>query len=388
MNKYSIHLFYCLVIINMLKLEQDRRMKMKKKIFGIIVLILAIILTPKVFAEEMNEAFKLVLNEEGKLIIDSIPPKDYEEAIYIIEERTFYDNEYNPKYDFEKYGELSINLDTCDEKYTKCTMYLREYMGTNIIEQHDVEIVYNYDKEILTKLNNLISNFPKNIENFEITDLELINYWMNIKDEEDDHLDNYSGQLKSYLNNANIEFYVSNRAGDDSPFYNLRKGIATISYKGTIYYIDTFLGTKAENVIYVEDDTTDVLARAQERINTYLGSSDLAKIKLGGKISDWVEEYKKEIEEEWKLYYQQQYSMYKTSFDSCVEVNGEDSDFCKYIIPEYMKTFENYIDYSGYSFEGYEVFKFLEESGETNYYTTEINGIKHNFLIIKNTKNL
>ncbi len=358
---------------------------MKKKIVGVFVLLLGLICIPKVFAEETKTVADFILNEKGQLVVNSIPPKDYDEAIALIGDYTFYNKDASPKYDAEKYGEGSIEMDTCNENYTKCKLVVREYMSPDIIFEKEVEIVYNYDENIKKQLEELIKNFPKDIENFEVSDLELINYWMNIKDELDDHLDNYSGQLKSYLNHANIDFYVDNRAGDDSSFYNIRKGIATLSYDGIIYYVDTFLGTKATNIIAVPDDTTDVLVAAQKRIDEYLGAKDLVKIELGGKIADWIEDYKKEIEESSKEYYNNTYNMYKSSYDSCKSVNGEESTVCESIIPDQYKTFEAYQTFINFSFDDYEVFDMLESSGETSYYTAEINGIKHNFLIKKDS---
>ena len=81
---------------------------------------------------------------------------------------------------------------------------------------------------------------------FNVRDLELINYWVNnVGKNETESLDMFSGELKSYLNYKNMDFYVDNRAGENSPFYTLRLGIAVFKYDNVIYHIDDALGTQA-----------------------------------------------------------------------------------------------------------------------------------------------
>lgn len=85
----------------------------------------------------------------------------------------------------------------------------------------------------------------------------------------------FSGELKAYLNYKNMDFYVDNRAGENSPFYTLRLGIAVFKYDNVIYHIDDALGTQAEHVIYVPSETgntkEELMSAAQKRIDEYLG---------------------------------------------------------------------------------------------------------------------
>jgi len=163
-------------------------------------------------------------------------------------------------------------------------------------ETHTVELLYNYDEKVLEKLQGFIKNFPDDIEYFYVKDLELINFWVNnVENDDDDHLDPYSGELKSYINNSNIEYYVDNRAGGGAPFSTERLGIATFRYDDIIYYVDPYLGTKAEYIIYVPDETKntkeDLIAAAQKRINEYLGEEGIVTVSCSGTINDmWLRE--------------------------------------------------------------------------------------------------
>lgn len=140
----------------------------------------------------------------------------------------------------------------------------------------NVDIVYNYNNTIKEKMDHFIKKFPSNIEYFNVRDLELINYWVNnVGKNETESLDMFSGELKSYLNYKNMDFYVDNRAGENSPFYTLRLGIAVFKYDNVIYHIDDALGTQAEYVIYVPSETgntkEELMSAAQKRIDEYLG---------------------------------------------------------------------------------------------------------------------
>ena len=73
----------------------------------------------------------------------------------------------------------------------------------------NVDIVYNYNNTIKEKMDHFIKNFPSNIEYFNVRDLELINYWVNnVGKNETESLDMLSGELKSYLNYKNMDFYT------------------------------------------------------------------------------------------------------------------------------------------------------------------------------------
>ena len=101
-----------------------------------------------------------------------------------------------------------------------------------------------------------------------------------------DNLDAFSGELKAAVNNNNIEYFVDNRAGADELFATIRIGMAIFSYNGSVYYFDPTLGTAAEYIIYVPDNTgnskEELIAAAQKRINEYLGNTTTVEVSYAG----------------------------------------------------------------------------------------------------------
>ena len=329
----------------------------KLNLIGVFI-ILMVCFMPNVFAASISDNFKTMLNEDGKFHVKSVPPKNIEDAYFILGELSFIDvHTYEPIYD-TSVGFFDLDVDSCNDKYTKCS--LKMYDGTHkLIEEHEVEIVYDYDEDILSKLKDFIDNFPDGLEEFEVRDMELINYWMNAY-LDDDHLDSYSGELQSYLDYSNIDFYVSNRAGDDTEFYHLRRGIATFSYEGVIYYMNNFLGTKANNIIYVPDDTADkdVLKTVQARIDEYVGEGKLT-VKEGGEVAPWLDNYAEDI---FNTMSQWDPSMAAMTFAEWK------------LTSDYEDAISNAV--------------FLKEAAGGKYYTVKCNNITYKFVVIKDSSKM
>lgn len=214
------------------------------------------------YLTEQSEEFKKELNEDGKLVFNSVKPSN-EQEMYFLFDLLFRLNNEEKGYEF---GNPSEDFSSMD---------LTINSGKVNQETHKVEVVYNYDKTVKQKLQSFVNNFPKDIEYFHVKDLELINYLVNnVENDGSENLDAYSGELKSAVNNSNIEYYVDNRAGEDSAFFTVRLGVAMFKYNDIIYHIDKSLGTKAEHIIYVPDTTgnskEELIATAQKRINEYL----------------------------------------------------------------------------------------------------------------------
>lgn len=177
-------------------------------------------------------------------------------------------------------------------------------------EMHEVEIVFNYDENIKKDVAALVKTFPQEETFFYVRDMELINYWLSRTgddkvDETGGGLDNFSSELKALLGNKNYKFYVDNRMGLDNIFLTERVGVAWILHDDVVYYGDDALGTRAEHIIYVPDETGDspeeLLAAVQKRVDDYLGKGKVT-VKLGGddltKAMDFMDPILAELEEE------------------------------------------------------------------------------------------
>lgn len=227
----------------------------------------------KEYSDEFTKLFP-----DNKLVINSVPPANEDELFKV---PLILVNEY-----MEKYGVwLFPDLDSFNDDYSKCEV---SFVGADGLEEiHTLNLFWNYDSATYEKAKALIENFPEDIEFFNVTDLELINYFVNSDPDSEDTVDslaNYSSQLKSYLKNSNFSFDVDVWAGSADTFVTERTGIAKLTYNGTVYYVNPFLGAKGEHAIYVPASTGDtaeeLLAAAQKRVDDYIGE-DRVKITLG-----------------------------------------------------------------------------------------------------------
>lgn len=240
-----------------------------------------------------SDEFKRVLNEDGKLVFNSVKPKNEEEMIALFEMLFMADN-----------WEKGYSCENISDDFSSMDFTINA--GKVNQETHTVEIVYNYDKTAQEKLQDCIDNFPKDVEYFKVKDMEVINYWVNTVGKEEiadsDTLAGYSGELKAYTNNYNIKLKIDNRAGANTILLTKRLGMVLLIYNNIAYYVNPFLGAEAEQIIYVPDTTGDskeeLIAAAQKRINEYLGKDNIVTVSYGGKAYDaWVE-----AEYEWFMY--------------------------------------------------------------------------------------
>lgn len=234
-------------------------------------------------AAEMSDKFKEVF-PAGKMVIKSIAPKSMGEAWHIIAEDNLQDHE-----------GFSLVSDSCNSTYTKCQVcYNRDLPGEEI---HEIDFEYRYDEKIKTIVDNYLKKIPTGQNAFSVKDLEIINYWVN----DGTSIINYSGELKSYIDNKN--FSIDLRAGGGTDFTDSGFGVGKFSYNDTVYYINSFIGAIAKQAIYVPDNTEldkDVLMNtAQARIDNYIGAGKV-RLEYVGIIEDWLES----IDQEYYDYHQ------------------------------------------------------------------------------------
>lgn len=225
---------------------------------------------------EQSDNFKKYLNEDGKLEINSIVPEDEGD-----------------------FGTMYQVLYTDDMENGVYVGWISEdFMSADLVvgnEVHTVDVVYNYNADVQKKLQPLIDNFPEDIEYFLVEDMELVNYWVNTVHSDDiNTLAGYSGELKNYLSNYNVELIVEDGAGWDEPFITQRLGMAAITYEGSAYYVNPYIGSHADHIIYVPDNTGDtkeeLIAAAQKRIDEYLGAGNNVTVSYAGTALDaWID---------------------------------------------------------------------------------------------------
>lgn len=240
----------------------------------------------------MSKEFKQILTD-GKLAIPSVVPANEAEAwIYAMAAVQPYSTE-NAFFDLAPIGSIEDKI---------FDIYYYDYAsGTQ--EIHRVEAVYtgSIDSVAYEKAKNLMANLPVDDpdnpysnSSFKIVDMEVINMWasgFNPDAETSKFLEgmaNYSGELKKYLGNSNIDFkvvYVG--AGEDTDLFLVSIGESVAAIDDVICAKSSHsIGAVAEHVIYVPDETAvtreALMAAAQKRINDYLGDESKVVLSYGG----------------------------------------------------------------------------------------------------------
>lgn len=225
----------------------------------------------------------------GKLVIKSIAPTNENEATSILED-IFLNSELT-----------GLSADTFNEDFTSCTIH---YPALGQEEETQVvDIDYVFDSNIKSKVDTYLVGLTKN--EFLLTDLELINYWLNAGEETSPVT--YSGEFKKAINSKN--FSIDVRAGGGADFTDGGFGVAKFVYNNTTYALRTSFGAYIENAIYIPSNTTDAnaLEVAKARIDNYVGNEDI-NLTYVGTISNYITNYLAEQQE--AGYYEYAYSSY------------------------------------------------------------------------------
>lgn len=234
----------------------------------------------------ISDTFKQILTD-GKLVIPSVAPSDDMEAI---------------KYAFAALFPYQTEYDQFYPQPIDGNIYDIYYYGDGVEETHRVEAVFtgSVDNIALQKAKEYAKNVPADDPDnpwgatFRIVDMEVINMWasgFNPDAKSSKYLmgmANYSGELKKYLGNENIDFkvvYVG--AGEDTDLFTVSCGDGAVSINDVICATpDLNIIARAEHVIYVPDETATtkdaLIEAAQKRINDYLGDSSKVVLSYGG----------------------------------------------------------------------------------------------------------
>lgn len=255
---------------------------MKKGLF-ITGLLLSLLMVPNaVKAAEMSEEFKAILNKDGYLEVNSVPPTKEEQAglllgDYVLSVRTE--------------GRFGVYIDSCNSDFTICD--IEKYDG----ERHPVKIKYVYNENIKKQVDKYVENLgTKNI--FSVRDMEVVNFWINAKGDEG-LVKDYSSELKEYFDFKNFEFDI--RLGNPGEFIRLTGGEGNIVFDGTIYHYGGYTEVQARHVLYVSESTgnskEELMDEIQKRIDDYIGK-DVVEIAYGGNVYDYfITNYDKDIDD-------------------------------------------------------------------------------------------
>ncbi len=253
---------------------------------------------------------------------------------------------------------------------------------------HIVDVVWNYDTDVLQTAQSFIEKFPDDKPWFSVSDLELINYWAyRNPDSEIDSLANYSSELKSILGNSNFLYNVEVRGGADDIFYTERIGSAKLIHDGIVYFASTMIGARAEHAIYVPESTADtkdaLIAAAQKRIDNYIGENVIKITVANETVTDYYNNTIAEFDEE--------LADAQEIFDREAAKSEEERDWDAYwdakIILEYTPEYKQYfVD----SFNDGGDLQFLKKAAGDFFFNVEVIGKEesYKFIIIKDDTRL
>lgn len=243
----------------------------------------------------MSEQFKSMLTD-GKIIVPSaVPEDDIASDAYLMGFLCLYETEevsYYPGY----VSDGVYDIGGWDNETGE------------LVENHRVEVEFkaDLDEKELAVAEDVVNKIPYESESWEwegevyenrwstflITDMEAVNMWASGYDRNNltchRHTVNYSGELKEYLGNSNVDFRVTMiGAGCDTDLYLEACGDAVILINDIMYAsVPHMIKAQVEHIVYVPDGTaTDkdsLMAAAQKRINEYLGSDSKVVISYGG----------------------------------------------------------------------------------------------------------
>lgn len=247
-------------------------------------------------AATMSDEFKSHLNKDGKFVFNSNIPANDDHFALLVDLNT-YDEEFNWN---------GLSFSNISEDYSECDLTINSD-DDNKKETHRVKIHYNYDEKADTKIKNFVNTVIKNKTVFEVSDLELVNYYYNrIKNGYKAELTMFSGELKEALDYGNLEFEVSVRGGSSAPLQRETIGFGYFSYAGSIYHVINPFGTTADHIIYVPNETENteeaIIAAAQKRIDDYLGDTDVEVSYLSTAWEYWVKYHYEDTREMWEEY--------------------------------------------------------------------------------------
>ncbi len=282
---------------------------MKKVLLSFITFVFVVVLSIQgVNAEEFSDTFKKMFPTDT-YEMKSIPIKNDIDADVL-----FYGKLFNKFWDIFDENNYNIEINNCNDDYTKCDIriYRVKYEEVNpgvwdyvidtenpMDEKHVINFTYEeYNPEIAKIIDKYIQKVSEGINPdypklYNISDLNLINYYSTIKNKEKisdlNNALNYSIDLRKEFEHAAITYSLDVRAGDDIAMHSFAFGFFIAEYNGIAYgYVDP-IGVQKNNIIYIPDDTENskeaYIKAAKDRIEKYLGIE--IKIESAGKRSDY-----------------------------------------------------------------------------------------------------
>ena len=245
-------------------------------------------------AEVTEEDFDKLYNEivkDGVLYLDTVVPQNRNAAEYML---TYAVGKYETK-------EIDLYIEYNNGNFKNTFLNMWEKSDSSNTKSYEVEVIFNPSNENIQKrVSEYASKFPI-LDNSEkqllrLDDLDIINYYYNIKNFDDlsfgdrmEQMINYSSEVKKLLSNTNIKADFDSRRGVLDEYSIMAAGSVILLYNDFVYGQASEIGITSNNVIYIPNNTKNTreafIDAAKKRIDAYL-KVDSIKISYGGQISD------------------------------------------------------------------------------------------------------
>ncbi len=280
---------------------------MKKNFSKILAVVLAMVMLISLIPltasaetqnSEMSEEFKSILSD-GKYVINCIKPNKADDSIIHAINWDIYTKTHNG---------MNISMFSISDDFSKVTIELNIAPGE--FETHTVDIVWNYDEEILQSAES-IQGLPENDSDekyFYLSDLEFMNYLAingSIAPGNEEMAD-YCREFKEITKNTDFSLKMITQAGEDNAFFNIRLGSTRLYHQDTLYRAWTSsVLVKSNHIIYIPESTADtkeaLMLAAQKRVDDYIGENVITITDSGMTVSQYYEneiaQYDKQISE-------------------------------------------------------------------------------------------
>lgn len=242
---------------------------------------------------------------EGKIKLDTVDPTktNAEEGLYDSLVTVAFVKQYDvgkysafiyPKSEYVETPYIELGYYNYENGYY--TSYTKE---VEIEYQKKDDSIDNMLTEIRKKLNHDFDYYTKDYNNnFNIVDLESLNYYYNIQNSKNSNasyylIPSYSSKIHELTNNLGFDFMFDPRAGGaNSLFYEPIIGPINILYNGIVVDNINPIGFTLTNILYIPSDTQKTreafIKAAQDRINEYFPGQKI-KIKYEDKIEELYE---------------------------------------------------------------------------------------------------
>lgn len=288
-------------------------MKKTIKMFSLILIsIFAINITNVKADEELDKQFEEIYKNEVKdgvyEINYAVKPRSYNEFDAFVS--YLHNDYYNGKYKSLGiyYGvECNDNIE-CYFYISKGLLYTKKYEDV-IIKWAEANpmIQKNIDFYIekLAKIQGKSEYGYYNTYYFELTDLNLINYYVTSNTRELSSSDfskitNYTEDVKKFFDNADLTYEIDVRAGVNyTPFNTRAFGNLIVSYNGLRYAAQESVGARTKEILYVPSDTEindeSLINAALKRLKEYMPNNKIT-ITKGKSLNTYLDDANQAID--------------------------------------------------------------------------------------------